>query len=364
MSVRSKLLEYFPPPRFLSMPAVGIDISDYSVKFLEFIPTKGGLQLGRFGGEKIPPGIVASGRIKDHDALVEILKTMRKKHGLRFIRASLPEELGYLFDTEAPNGSREEVHTSLEFAVEENVPIPPSEAVFDFDYISGSAAKNKKRTKSVVASVFPRAEVESYTQLFTRAGLVPLSLEIEAQALARAVVPKGDNRTHMIVDFGKRRSGISLVGGGVTRFAATIDVGGDSINEAIKKAYPKLGDDAIDRMKNEKGLNGFQDTPEAKEALLNVVYEIVEAINKYNRFWQTHVKDDPSEQALAEVHLCGGNANLAGLPEHISNSIGVPVKRAAVWQNAFSLEEKVPEIHFRHSLGYAPAIGLALHSDM
>lgn len=362
MSARSKLLQFFPPPRFLSMPAVGIDISDYSVKFLEFVPSGSGLKLGRFGEEKIPPGVVASGRIKDHAALVEILSNLRKKYSLQFVRASLPEELGYLFDAEAPIASRQEVHTALEFAVEENVPIPPSEAVFDFDYIR-EAKGVKKNTQPVVVSVFPRAEVESYTELFTLAGFTLLSLEIEAQALARAVVPENDNRTHMIIDFGKQRSGISIVGGGVTRFAATVDVGGDSINEALKKAFPDSSDEDIDKMKNEQGLNGFQDNDDIRKALLDVVYELVVAINKYSTFWKTHTEGGGKSQALAEVHLCGGNANLAGFPEYIASSTGVPANRAEVWSNAFSLDKEIPKIHFKHSLGYAPAIGLALHMD-
>jgi Tfp pilus assembly PilM family ATPase len=70
---------------------------------------------------------------------------------------------------------------------------------------------------------------------------------------------------------------------------------------------------------------------------------------------------DRDERKIEKVILCGGSANLMGLPEYLSESLSIPTERARVWQNAFSLESFVPPITQRYSLGYATAIGLALH---
>lgn len=362
MRVLNQFLETFPPPAFLSMPAVGIDISDYSIKFIEFVHGKHGLRVGRFGAKKIPAGIVASGRIQKHDALVTILSELREEHGLRFVRASLPEERGYLFDTHVPADlSPNEIRGALEFSVEEHVPIPPEQAIFDYDVVRTVGGDKHKRT--VVVSVFPREEVEMYTSLFTRAGLTPLSLEIEAQALARAVVPNNDVRTHIIVDFGKQRSGISIASGGVTRFAVTVDIGGDAITDAISAAYPDAKPEEVDEMKNTQGLGGFHDNKELRTTIHTIVDSLTKEIDKHRVFWQTHELGKQNNTEAARIILCGGNANLAGFSEYVSRALSVPVARANVWTNVLDIEKQIPPIHFRYSLGYAPAIGLALHES-
>ena len=84
----------FPTPSYLAMNSFAVDISDQSIKYGELIATPYGLRLGLFGKEKIPSGIVVSGKIEDKDKLVEILSKIKEKEKLNFVRVSLPEEQG------------------------------------------------------------------------------------------------------------------------------------------------------------------------------------------------------------------------------------------------------------------------------
>jgi Tfp pilus assembly PilM family ATPase len=67
---------------------------------------------------------------------------------------------------------------------------------------------------------------------------------------------------------------------------------------------------------------------------------------------------------VSRVILCGGIANLAGLPDFLTEALGVTTTQADVWQNAFSIDHDVPPITRRYSYGYATAVGLALGSFM
>ena len=58
--------------------------------------------------------------------------------------------------------------------------------------------------------------MDVYLELFQGTGLTPLSFEIEADAIGRAVIPAGDKGTYMVMDFGKNRSGIYIVSEGAT----------------------------------------------------------------------------------------------------------------------------------------------------
>ena len=87
---RSKFYKFFPPPQFLQMPAVGLDISDEACRFAELIETRKGLVVGRFGEKVIPRGVIESGEVKKIDDLRAVFKEMRKEHGLEFVNVSLP----------------------------------------------------------------------------------------------------------------------------------------------------------------------------------------------------------------------------------------------------------------------------------
>ena len=114
---------YFPTPSYLAMNSFAIDISDQSLKYGELLPTSLGLRLGRFGHEKIPSGVVVSGKIEQEENLVNILKALKKKENLNFVRVSLPEEQMYLFTLSLPKASNKEIKDMILLQIEEHIPL-------------------------------------------------------------------------------------------------------------------------------------------------------------------------------------------------------------------------------------------------
>src|SRR3954466_10260936 len=86
-----------PPPAYLLMPAVGVDVSDRSIKYAKLIADDDGYELGSFGEMPLPAGIVESGQIVDAEKLSSALRELKKNVGLSFVRAALPEEQVYFF---------------------------------------------------------------------------------------------------------------------------------------------------------------------------------------------------------------------------------------------------------------------------
>src|SRR3989344_4857930 len=105
---RSMIARLFPPPHYLLMPAVGVDISDSSVKFAEFIKSGDGLRLGRYGERSIPDGVVVKGMIQKVEELADTLRALKREMHITFIRASLPEEHAYIFQTHIPDETPED----------------------------------------------------------------------------------------------------------------------------------------------------------------------------------------------------------------------------------------------------------------
>lgn len=362
MSFIERVLASFPLPSYVSMPAIGLDISDKSVKLIELVPIRHGFRIGRFATHEIPAGIIVGGTIAKRDELVELLGKLREEHGLTFVSASLPEEPGYIFTTTVPGVAPEEVRSLLAFKLEEYVPLSPSEAVIDFDIIAGQTGGDQK---TVAVSVFPQDIAHEYADLLRDAGLTPVSLEIEAQAIARAVVPKGDVGGCLVVDVGAVRSGITVVGGGAVRFTTTVPVGGDAVTAAIKAALPQATAAETLSIKNDQGL-AYHENGDIRAAFERLATDLKDQVERYYLYWQTR-KDakDPKlpEHPIQRIFLSGGYANVAGLPEYLSRHLRVPTKRANVWENVCSIDDAIPPISYEDSLSYASAIGLALHRD-
>jgi type IV pilus assembly protein PilM len=358
MSVLSDLL---PPPSFLTMPCIGVDISDTSLKYIAFKPTSrknNPLKILQWGDIDIPTGIVKRGEVVDVQKLVSVLKEFKAASKAEFVRLSLPEEKAYLFETLIKrNTPLKEIQGLLEFRLEENVPIPSKDVYFDYS-ILGEGPAGKNFHVSVVA--YPRETIQQYYDACAEAKLRPVSFEVEAQAVARAVIPPDVKGASMLVDFGKTRTGIGIVYQGVLLYTSTIDIGGDVLSQALRKVLgAEMSEAQITELKNTQGLVRGVDSAQVQETLISTISVIKDEIATRMQYW--HMRNNSSkERRITSIQLSGGSANLKGLPSYFSETLGVPCVRANVWENSLNLSNEVPPIDRRHSYGYATAIGLAL----
>lgn len=351
--------KFFPTPNFLRMSSVGLDISDKAVRFVGFRQEKDGFRVDRFAEKKLDRGVVSSGKIKDQNKMKEALTALKNEHNLGFIRASLPEEEAYLFSMNLPKVSKSELPESILLQMEEYVPIKTIDAVFDYEIISQSI-----NGYELEVSVIPRAVVESYTAIFRESGLVPISFEIEAQAIARAAVKKGDPGTYMIIDIGQAQTGISIISAGTVIFTSTLEIGGILITESIAKNF-SISFAEAEKMKKERGLVKNRGRKKGGKdifsAVLSTIVLLRDEIDKHYIYWHTHKEaESGGVRKIEKLILCGGEANLKGLSDYLARSMRVKVELADVWINVPKSRNYVPEIIFGESLTYATAIGLAL----
>lgn len=358
MSFSRTIARWFPVPRLLTPPAAGIDITDASVKWLSFKETAAGLRVVTCGTHPLPQGIVERGNIKNPQALAEVLKEVQKKSGITAAHAALPEEDAYVFSMQVPpKSSRAQIMSMVEFELETRVPIPPSQAVYDFDTVQ----TRDDGSEEIAVTVFPRELAEGYTQAFALSGMQLLSLEIEPRSIGRAIAPKDKNDTVLVVDCGYARTGVAILKRGIPIFTSTIDIGGAHLSKAVMDTL-KVSEEEARVFKNEHGL--VSDDPSRKavwEAVDAVAGSLAEEIGKHYRFWDTR-RNERGERTMPveRVFLLGGSANLKGFPEYIAGKVHAETLRPDVWQNAFSFDDYIPPLDYRSSLQYATAIGLAL----
>jgi type IV pilus assembly protein PilM len=347
--------KFFPIPEFLSGHSFGLDISEESIKFTELTMTKDGIRLGRYGERAIPPGVIESGKIKDLKKMEEILISLKKEEKIKSVRVSLPEEQVYLFRIKLEKEGLEDTREGIEFSLEEHIPIPAQDVIFDYEILN----EDSKDLYLQVAAI-PKNIIENYLLALENSGILVSFFELEAQALVRAVIKKDDLETYMIVDFGKKRTGIAIVSSGVLMFTSTIDVGGVVLSNLIQKNL-KISFEEAEKMKQQYGLSRDSKNKEIFSALLNGISVLGDEISKHFLFWNTNKEENNKDHPLIKkIILCGGDSNLIGLSDYLSASIKIKVETANVWVNISDTEKYIPEINFEQSLSYATAIGLAL----
>ncbi|MBU0999321.1 pilus assembly protein PilM [Patescibacteria group bacterium] len=346
---------FFPLPNFFSEPSFGLDISDESLKFVELIITKNGVRLGRYGERSIPPGVIESGKIKNSKKMEEILSTLRKEEGVKSVRVSLPEEQVYLFALKLEKLGLKNIREGIELALEDHVPILAQDAIFDYDLVSENT-----QSLEVQVTVIPKNVIENYLLIFKHSQISVKSFELEAQAASRAVIKKNDDNTYMIIDFGKERTGIFIVSGGIVVFTFTLDLGGVTLTKMIQKNFNVSLEEA-EKMKQEYGLERNTKNKEIFAVLLNSVSVLRDEIVKHFLYWHTH-KDEKGRNnpTIKKIIFCGGDSNLIGLTEYISVSMKSSAELADVWTNISNYENYIPKITFEKSLSFATALGLAL----
>ena len=358
--MRASLLDFFPTPAYLAPPILGLDISDTSVKFVELLRRPGGFELGRYGEKKLSEAALDNGKIQKPDELLGVLGDLHTELRLRTVMISVMEEQGYLLRLRVPVQTEAEIREGIELQLDEHIPFPPSEVIFDYEIISAPA--DAAAYYDVSVSAFPREIVDSYFDIVSSAGFEPLALEIESQSLGRSLVSRGDASPSMIIDFGRNRTGIAIVSDGVVAFSSTLPMGGENFTHIIEKELG-LTHEKAEEVKYEKGISRRADDKNFFSLFVPALTVFKEEIGKHYTYWHSHpYESGVARKKIERIILCGRGANMRGIQEYLSSVLGVPVSVGSPWANSFAFSYTVPAMNLSDSLGYTAAIGLALRA--
>lgn len=351
----------FTAPKFLLMPAVGIDVSKDALRFLELKSARKGLIVSRFATRNFPLGIIADGHVRDKSKLKDTIALLAQEYQLSFASIALPEEQAYLANMRIPRVSLGEMRGTIELHLEEYVPIAASDAIFDY-VVVGDATGQRKDTIDVVVSVLPRTIVDEYLEIFSGTGILPKAFELESQAMARAIIPRGDNGTFLVADIGKMETDVFVVANGVVQFSALLNIGGHQITQMIEKTLHVEYAEA-EALKVKYGLVGGEKEAALHDVLLPAMSDLRTQLLRHYTYWQSHHTEKVGGN-IEHVYLTGGGANLRGIEEYLSIELDVKVSVANPWVNVALFEDAIPPLTLAAAHGYSAAIGLALRNTL
>lgn len=355
---RERIRTAFAPPRYLALPFSGIDLSTSGVKAVRLTEGKHGLSLAGYADERLPSGAYADGEIIDRAAVAGTLSSAAKKAGISAANVALPESKSYLFETAVPGANAEEWRIAAEQRLDELVPLPPSETVFDIVKI-GPEEHGATRIAGVG---FARRIIDDTLSVFDQAGIRVRAFEGETFASSRALLPRGDDSTVLIVDVGRSTTKIAIVAQRIPRFATTIGFGGHALTLAVQKHFGVTEAEAR-KIKAERGIVPIPGNEDYLSAMLSTISAIRDEISRRLEYWQEKIATAGAHAPVTHAILIGGNASVRGFPEYLEGALKLPVVAGDVFTNFASRDTWIPTLDFTESLAYATAIGLALRDD-
>ena len=344
----------FAPPRYLLQPTAGIDISASGIKVALLTEHSHGLELSGYGEEMLPEGSIVGGEIAEPEKVVEVLRSLARKHNIKAANITLPEARSYLFESDVPGNRRRDWRVAVEQHLDELVPLPPADVVFDI------APVLRVGDLTHVAGIgTARRVVDMALNVFDESGVQVRAIEGEMFAVPRALLPHGDTETVLIIDIGKTTTKLVIVTRRIPVFATTLDIGGHALTVAVMK-YFGVSEEEAKKVKAERGLVPGEENDEYLTSMLSTVSAIREEIVKRHEYWQGRAAVGTPHEPITRAILVGGNATVRGLPEYLETALKVPVALGDVFANLAKRDVWLPPLDYTESLAYATATGLAL----
>jgi len=340
----------------------GLDINDSSLKIVKLRRKRKGFSLVSFNEVKIRPGVIKEGMIQDEETLVNIIKmaciTVKgKKLGTKYVIVSLPEEKSFSQLIQMPKMTEEELKLAVPFESENYIPLAIDKSYLDFQVINSH--KNNIKHLDLLINAMPKSIVDSYVSCCKKAGLIPCILEVESQAIVRALLKTGENiPSVMLIDLGHDSTSFIIFSGSSMRFTCSIPISSQQLTYAISDS---LG---INLYKAEalKIKYGLKETEyhNIDKIIRSILHDLATQIKKYIDFYHGHAfhENSLSNGKIEKVILSGGGANLKNISDFLSKELKVSVELGNPFINIIT-PKKSNFIH-KNLLSFTTALGLAL----
>lgn len=343
----------------------GIDINDLSLRIVKLQKRGGSFNLVSFNETFFSPGIVKEGVIQDEQALVKIIKTAcnavkGKKLDTKYVVVSLPEEKSFAQVIQMPKMTNEELKLAVPFEAENYIPLSVNTVYLDFQVIDYHEPGVSHM--DLLINVMAKSIVDSYVSCFKKAGLVPCILEVESQAIIRALMKNNEKDIPAVfVDFGETKTNLIIYSNNSIRFTVIIPISSGQLTEAISEKLG-VGFNEAEKLKVQYGLDkrAGKEANNLISAMSPLLNDLAEQIKKYINFYQGHAFHEyfSSNEKVKKVVLCGGGANLKELAGFLSKNLKIPVE---LGNPLLSIsQDKTGLFTSKKILSFTTAIGTAL----
>lgn len=340
------------------MRVFGLDISDSFIRLAEVDRRGPRLTLPVRGEIPVPAGLIVDGEIMNQEDVSGLLRQLVRAAGLRTkqVVAAIPERHSFIkLISLAAEVDDHELDAAVKNEAVQHLPYALEEVYFDWHRLPTA---NSLGQRQVVIGAAPRPIVDSYVRTLAAADLQPISLEIEALAIARAIVRPADTAgASILLDLGRSRSTLILLQNGVVQFTATIRYAGRELNTYIAEEL-HITESQAERAKSLFGVDPHRGKGLLHRVLRPHLDTLADKIREIESFYAEHFVD---HQPIRRVILTGSGAMMRGITDELAQRLEQPVARQPSWVYQDILLND-PAMNAELAYTYTTAFGLALEA--
>ena len=226
-----------------------------------------------------------------------------------------------------------ELRSALGFQVQEFIPMPPEDAIMDFELLDQGEVDGQKMQNLLLVAA-PRQSVAAHVEAAERAGLSPLGIDFAPLAAVRATSGDDAHDAEALVDVGGHITYIALHRGTSVRLVRVLNKAGRDVTQAIARSLNVEAGIAELLKRGETDPMGIEglDREKAREAATRAAAPLVEEIASTIEF---SLRQTPDLQ-VSRIVMTGGGSHLEGIVELLDARLPLPVERAKVWADTFA----------------------------
>ncbi len=305
----------------------GIDITNSSIRIIQFETKKDYFVLKSIAEEEIPITSFVAGVIRQKDIVAQKLidsinKAYPKKITTKFAVVLLPDDQIYTQIIKLPKVEKNKIEKAIAFQLSSFIPMKEDEVYWDFAILSEDS-----NNYEIIINAVGKESADSFIETLSIAGITPLVFESRSQAALRAI--KGHNKTeeeYMLIDIGKSITNIAITKKAAIQFSSSVFFGVNQIIKVIGE-YNKINDDKIKEILEKDGVVS-EDTELQKHIdtlFIQPLQEMQKAINYYG------------EEKIAKVYLYGDGAQLKGVLDKFQSQTNVKTEIAGIGIKIFPI---------------------------
>jgi type IV pilus assembly protein PilM len=338
---------------------VALDIGSSAIAGAE---VKDGRQLARAAVEALPEGLVVDGEVAEPVDLANHIKRFWKSSRFsgRAVRLGVANqrvvvrtiEMGVMEDPA-------EMRRAVELEAADHIPIPPDQAIIDFQPVAWIDSEDGPRQRLVVVAAH-KEMIDTLVSSVRRAGLRVDGIDLEAFALIRSLVPAAGpgDAAQVLCHIGAGATNIVVAADRTSQFTRLVGLGGVDLTNAVAD-QTGLSPHEAEALKAACGLLG--DVPpgwdqstvtRVRHALALAVRPLVQEIGRTIDFYRSQEFARPVERLV----LSGGTALCVGLDRYVQQALGMEVVIGNPLQNLTKSADLSHDVAARAAV----AVGLAL----
>ncbi len=342
---------------FKGKGSIGLDLGSSYIKTIKLKESKGSYELELFDLYPLPPELIVDGSIIDSIRLVDSIKDMIKRAGIKTKDAviSISGHSSVIIKRiSLPEMSEEDLSESIKFEAEQYVPFDIEDVNLDFQIIG---PKEEPGQMDVILVAVKKDIINEYISVIKEAGLNPIIVDIDAFALENMYginyeIEPGKNIA--LLNIGASTINLSILKGGISVFTRDSSLGSNLHTEALQREY-NISYEIAEKLKRGEPVENVS-AEDAAAVIESASEEILsEIVRSFDYYRSTTMHED-----ISEVIFSGGCALLSNMPSMITEKTGIETRVAEPFRNI-----KIPrKLEGTGIIEIAPvmaiAVGLAL----